>query len=91
MIKGINLQVIEVNETGCDYFDKILFFIKPEYSFVSESKLREQISKITSSAAMQPNRKQKKKRLGMVGLVASIICLISVGISMGFLITHFLN
>ena len=30
MIKGVNRQVVEVQETDCDYFEKIMFFVKPE-------------------------------------------------------------
>ena len=29
MIKGVNRQVVEVQETDCDYFERILFFVKP--------------------------------------------------------------
>ena len=36
MIKGVNRQVVEVNETQCEYFEKIMFFVKPEYAAVSE-------------------------------------------------------
>ena len=34
MIKGVNRQVVEVNDTGCDYFEKIMFFVKPELKMV---------------------------------------------------------
>ena len=41
MIKGINKQVLEIFETDSTYFEKALFFVKPEYSGYSENKLRE--------------------------------------------------
>lgn len=28
MIKGINKRIIEVNDTGSDYFEKVLFIVK---------------------------------------------------------------
>ena len=37
MIKGINKQVLEVLEPSNDYFEKALFFVKPEYSGYSEN------------------------------------------------------
>ena len=40
MIKGVNRQVVEVQETDCDYFERILFFVKPEYASLSEGKNR---------------------------------------------------
>ena len=32
MIKGVNKQVLEVTNTENPYFEKIIFFVKPEYS-----------------------------------------------------------
>ena len=32
MIKGVNRQVIEITQTKCEYFEKVLFFVKPEYA-----------------------------------------------------------
>ena len=46
MIKGVNRQVVEVRETGCDYFERIIFFVKPEYASLSEGKIRERASLI---------------------------------------------
>ena len=31
MIKGVNKQVLEVTNTENPYFEKIIFFVKPEY------------------------------------------------------------
>ena len=31
MVKGVNRQVLEIHETGCEYFEKALFFVKPEF------------------------------------------------------------
>ena len=36
MIKGVNRQVVEVSDTGSEYFERILFIVKPEYATVSE-------------------------------------------------------
>ena len=54
MIKGVNRQVVEVQETDCDYFERILFFVKPEYASLSEGKIRERASLIAgkTSAAL---------------------------------------
>ena len=41
MIKGVNRQVLEVHETGTKYFEKALFFVKPEYSTLGERRLNE--------------------------------------------------
>ena len=41
MIKGVNKQVLEINETSSSFFEKAIFFVRPEYSGMSEGKLRE--------------------------------------------------
>lgn len=62
MVKGVNRQVLEVRETGCEYFEKALFFIRPEYSAESDAKLRGGALKaIRSSAAVPKTRRQKVK------------------------------
>lgn len=60
MVKGINRQVLEIRETGCDYFEKALFFIKPEYSAESEARLRGGALRAVKSAAAVPKTKKQK-------------------------------
>lgn len=63
MIKGVNRQVVEVNDTGCEYFEKIMFFVKPEYASVSEGKIRERAGIIAESSTLPPPTRLKKARL----------------------------
>ena len=46
MIKGVNHQVVEVTKPTCEYFERVIFFVKPEFSQVSEGTLRERAGKI---------------------------------------------
>lgn len=32
MLRGTNRSVIEINETGSKYFEKVLVFVRPEFS-----------------------------------------------------------
>lgn len=62
MVKGVNRQVLEILDTGCEYFEKALFFVKPEYSAEKESKLKGSAMKsIRNSAGVPKTRKQKIK------------------------------
>lgn len=62
MVKGVNRQVLEIHETGCEYFEKALFFVRPEYSNESESKLKgNALKSIKNSASVPKTRKQKIK------------------------------
>lgn len=63
MIKGVNRQVVEITETQCEYFERVLFFIKPEFSAVSEGDLKERATAIAQSAGMPPAARLRKSRL----------------------------
>ena len=63
MIKGVNRQVIEITQTKCEYFEKVLFFVKPENAATSEGTLRERASLIADSAGIPPASKLKKRKL----------------------------
>lgn len=66
MIKGVNRQVVEVNQTDCEYFEKVLFFVKPEFASVSEGKLRERADLIASGAGAPPPTKIRRNRMILV-------------------------
>lgn len=75
MIKGVNRQVVEVNETQCEYFEKIMFFIKPEYATVSEGKIRERAGMIAEASTLPPPTKLKRNRYSeVIRLVFSALC-----------------
>lgn len=61
MVKGINRQVLEIIEPNCVYFEKALFFVKPEYSNESDSKLRNEALKSIKTSSAPKTRKQKIK------------------------------
>ena len=63
MIKGVNRQVVEITETQCEYFERVLFFIKPEFSAVSEGDLKERATEIAQSAGMPPATRLRKNRI----------------------------
>lgn len=74
MIKGINRQVVEVNETDCDYFERILFFVKPEYASISEGKIRERAGIIAGRTDKAPPTKIKgDKTAAVLKIVLSIL------------------
>ena len=62
MVKGVNRQVLEILDPGCEYFEKALFFVRPEYSAENESKLKgHALKSIQKSAVVPKTRKQKMK------------------------------
>lgn len=89
MIKGINKQVLEILETNNGYFEKALFFIKPEFSGISENKLKELAQAEIKSAIKPPEQKYKNKTNKLLSFIcfAGIFILgFSIGILLSFLI-----
>jgi hypothetical protein len=71
MIKGVNRQVVEVSQTDCEYFEKVLFFVKPEYASVSEGKLRERADLIAAGTGAPPPTRIRRNRFL---LAAKLLC-----------------
>jgi hypothetical protein len=90
LIKGVNRQVVEITQTQCEYFEKVLFFIKPEYSAVSEGDLRERATIIAQSAGMPPAARLKKNRVRLVLSMSAAACAGAVVSGTVFLITSFI-
>lgn len=65
MIKGVNKQVLEICETQNGYFEKALFFVRPEYSGFSEGRLRENASRELDGLKLTPSRYPKNRRAGL--------------------------
>lgn len=62
MLKGVNHQVIEVTKPTCEYFERVIFFVKPEFSAVSEGTLRERADEIAGKAGSPPPTKLRRNR-----------------------------
>ncbi len=62
MIKGVNRQVVEITKPNSEYFEKVVFYVKPEFSSTSHGTLRERASIMAGSAGTPPKTKIKRKR-----------------------------
>ena len=90
MVKGVNKQIIEINDTGNKYFERVLLFITPgKKDFPEEilhAKAREYIVEITNNASADTNlrelvrRKRAKKKAfiisGAIIIITAIAALI---------------
>ena len=84
MLKGVNKQVLEINETQNGFFEKAIFFVKPEYSGMGEGRLRESAKKEFEIAGKPPvrNYKYKNERYkNIVKLAAFFILGVIIGAS----------
>ena len=72
MIKGVNHRVIEVMDSGSEYFERVIFFVRPEYSAVSEGTLRDRARAVAGNASAPPPSKIVQAKLMTAGaLLAS--------------------
>ena len=65
---------MEITQTQCEYFERVLFFIKPEFSAVSEGDLRERAGVIARNAGLPPASRLKKSKLRFILSMCASAC-----------------
>ncbi|MBR4072402.1 MAG: hypothetical protein IKK24_00550 [Clostridia bacterium] len=84
MVKGVNRTVIEVNDTGSKIFEKIVFYVSPEYGNLSAKSLKKAAGEVSLGLESYPkskslrNRVRLKRRLFF--LSASFVLLLITGV-----------
>ncbi len=83
MIKGVNKQVLEISETKNNFFEKAIFFVKPEYMGMSEGRLKEiaqtELDDIGCPPQVKVTKKSKIKKtagcflLFLAGLISGLV------------------
>lgn len=59
MVKGVSKTIIEVNNTGSKYFEKIVFYVTPEYGTLNAKHLK----RAAADFAFNYNEPNSKKSL----------------------------
>lgn len=90
VIKGVNKQVLEINETQNSFFEKAIFFVKPEYSNLSEGRLRETAEKQFNSAGAPPEGRERK-RIFIKNKYVNAAVFITAGVILGLVISFFIK
>lgn len=62
MIKGVNRQIIEINQTGSLYYEKALLIVKPEFSSAQQQLLEREALKMLKKMDA-PSTYKRKSRL----------------------------
>jgi hypothetical protein len=78
--------VLEINETGTGFFEKAIFFVKPEYIGMSEGKLRESASKELEQTGKPPIRSCVVKKSKIKKLL-TMLCPFFIGLAIGIAVT----
>ena len=61
MVKGVNRYVLEIPHPDSAYFERAIFFVRPEHSGDSESKLCSSALGLMEKA-LPPERKKKRSK-----------------------------
>jgi len=74
MIKGINHTMIELNETGNEYYERALLIVKPEYASVARAVLEDEAKKMLSELDVPSAIRAKRKKMEMDSMYDSFCC-----------------
>lgn len=85
MIKGINKQILEVTNPESPYFEKIIFFVRPQGQSAGEEKLKSEALKLSREMRKPPKTKKSAKQI-LQGLG-----LLALGLGAGISIVLILN
>lgn len=76
MIKGVNRQIIEVIDTGNEYFERALLVVRPRFSDVEPGRLHEEARRVVDGAqgytGLRWNRRQHRRRSLIQGGLAGL-------------------
>ena len=76
MIRGVNKQVVDVTEPESAYFERVLFFVKPEFSGLGEGALRgkaEQLLRGLAGGRVAAKKPRGTRWRGAVGLALAAL------------------
>lgn len=85
MIKGVNKQVLEITNTENPYFEKIIFFVKSEYTSEDRAKLKKEAENFALKAGKPPKSRKTRKEIRYI-IAQTVLCL-----GAGAAITFLLN
>lgn len=85
MVKGVNRTVIEVNDTGSKVFEKIVFFVSPQYGNLNAKSLQKAVNDLSLGLDDYKNitslrNRMKKKRRNFIFSVSGALLLSIIGI-----------
>jgi hypothetical protein len=61
MIKGVNKQIIEINNTDDEIFEKVVFYINPEFSNSQCAELEKKAKKYIKETFTEKKQKMTSK------------------------------
>ncbi len=90
MVKGVSKTIIEVNNTGSKFFEKIVFYVTPEYGNLNAKHLKRAAAEFAfnynDSINKKPLRKryQRKKIIKTLLFTVGVVCLVAIALLLIF-------
>ncbi len=78
MIKGVNRQIIEINNTGNLYYEKALLIVKPEFASAQQQLLEREAMKLMRTMDA-PSSYKRKSRI-VLKLAFTLACALGGGV-----------
>ena len=86
MMKGVSKQILEVTNTENPYFEKIIFFVKPEHAHTDYNKLKREAESVATVTRRPPKVRLTKRQI-LRTVVGSLIFTLA-GCAITFLINY---
>lgn len=83
MIKGVNRQIIEINQTGSLYYEKALLIVKPEFSSAQQQLLEREALRLLKKMDA-PSSYKRKSRLA-TKIIYALACTLCGGLLVYFM------
>ena len=73
MIKGVNRQIVDIPQPESAYFERAIFFVKPEFAALSESKLRKKADEMAKNTAVPPKTKENGGKSKIANILSALL------------------
>ena len=89
MVKGVSKTIIEVNNTGSKLFEKIVFYVTPEYGNLNAKQLKRAAANFSFNfdSGFQKGtlrKRVKRQKLIKYGIILTSVILVGLGICLLF-------
>lgn len=79
MIKGVTKKIIEINNTDSVYFEKAIFYLRPEMRELPDQFLRDEANRYLSKSGLKYTKSKLSLRIARTVIVSGLL-LSAVGI-----------
>ncbi len=73
MIKGVNKKIIEINNPESIYFEKAVFYLRPEVMELPQQVAEEEIERYISRLGISSQKRKSKNRYLIITLTLSTL------------------